>query len=77
MRNPSRVSPRGAEVFAITANGQRVRFDRLDPAPFAIDIGTSEKHLRAARIVAKCPKQCLAKALGGIGLGHNVRPHAA
>ena len=32
----------GAEVFAITANGQRVRFDRLDPAPFAIDIGTSE-----------------------------------
>jgi Ca2+-binding RTX toxin-like protein len=33
----------GAEVFAITANGQRVRFDRLDPAPFAIDIGTSEK----------------------------------
>ena len=33
----------GAEAFAITANGQRVRFDRLDPAPFAIDIGTSEK----------------------------------
>jgi Ca2+-binding RTX toxin-like protein len=32
----------GAEVFSITANGQRVRFDRLDPAPFAIDIGTSE-----------------------------------
>ena len=32
----------GAEVFAITANGPRVRFDRLDPAPFAIDIGTSE-----------------------------------
>jgi Ca2+-binding RTX toxin-like protein len=32
----------GAEVLAITANGQRVRFDRLDPAPFAIDIGTSE-----------------------------------
>ena len=26
-----------------TANGARVRFDRLDPAPFAIDIGTSEK----------------------------------
>ncbi len=32
----------GAEVFATTANGTRVRFDRLDPAPFAIDIGTSE-----------------------------------
>jgi hypothetical protein len=23
-------------------NGTRVRFDRLDPAPFSIDIGTSE-----------------------------------
>jgi Ca2+-binding RTX toxin-like protein len=33
----------GAEVFTATANGARVRFDRLDPAPFAIDIGTSEK----------------------------------
>jgi Ca2+-binding RTX toxin-like protein len=32
----------GAEVFTVTANGLRVRFDRLDPAPFAIDIGTSE-----------------------------------
>ena len=32
-----------AEVFTTTANGTRVRFDRLDPAPFAIDIGTSEK----------------------------------
>ena len=32
----------GAEVFSVTANGARVRFDRLDPAPFAIDIGTSE-----------------------------------
>jgi Ca2+-binding RTX toxin-like protein len=32
----------GAEVFTTTANGLRVRFDRLDPAPFAIDIGTSE-----------------------------------
>ena len=32
----------GAEVFTTTANGTRVRFDRLDPAPFAIDIGTSE-----------------------------------
>jgi len=32
----------GTEVFAATANGARVRFDRLDPAPFSIDIGTSE-----------------------------------
>jgi Ca2+-binding RTX toxin-like protein len=32
----------GAEQFTTTANGTRVRFDRLDPAPFAIDIGTSE-----------------------------------
>jgi len=33
----------GAEQFTATANGTRVRFDRLDPAPFSIDIGTSEK----------------------------------
>jgi Ca2+-binding RTX toxin-like protein len=33
----------GAEVFTTTANGTRVRFDRLDPAPFSIDIGTTEK----------------------------------
>ena len=26
----------------MTANGTRARFDRLNPAPFAIDIGTSE-----------------------------------
>ena len=32
----------GGEQFAATANGTRVRFDRLNPAPFAIDIGTSE-----------------------------------
>ncbi len=32
----------GAEQFTTTANGTRVRFDRLDPAPFAIDIGTTE-----------------------------------
>lgn len=32
----------GLETFTTTANGTRVRFDRLDPAPFAIDIGTSE-----------------------------------
>lgn len=33
----------GTETFTTTANGVRVRFDRLDPAPFSIDIGTSEK----------------------------------
>ncbi len=33
----------GAEQFSATANGSRVRFDRINPAPFAIDIGTSEK----------------------------------
>src|SRR5262245_32640716 len=33
----------GAEVFTTTANGTRVRFDRLDPAPFLLDIGTSER----------------------------------
>jgi Ca2+-binding RTX toxin-like protein len=33
----------GAEQFTETANGTRVRFDRLNPAPFSIDIGTSEK----------------------------------
>lgn len=32
----------GAEVFTTTANGTRVRFDRLDPAPFSLDIGTCE-----------------------------------
>jgi Ca2+-binding RTX toxin-like protein len=32
-----------AENFVVTANGTRVRFDRLSPAPFALDIGTSEK----------------------------------
>jgi Ca2+-binding RTX toxin-like protein len=32
----------GAEQFTTTANGNRVRFDRINPAPFAIDIGTSE-----------------------------------
>jgi Ca2+-binding RTX toxin-like protein len=33
----------GDESFTTTANGTRVRFDRLNPAPFSIDIGTSEK----------------------------------
>jgi Ca2+-binding RTX toxin-like protein len=32
----------GAETFTVTPNGVRVRFDRLTPAPFSIDIGTSE-----------------------------------
>jgi Ca2+-binding RTX toxin-like protein len=32
----------GAEVFTVTANGERVRFDRVNPAPFSIDIGTTE-----------------------------------
>jgi Ca2+-binding RTX toxin-like protein len=32
----------GGEVFTLTANGTRVRFDRLDPGPFSIDIGTTE-----------------------------------
>ena len=30
----------GAEQFTATANGTRVRFDRINPAPFSIDIGT-------------------------------------
>jgi Ca2+-binding RTX toxin-like protein len=33
----------GAEQLTATANGTRVRFDRVTPAPFSIDIGTSEK----------------------------------
>jgi Ca2+-binding RTX toxin-like protein len=32
----------GAETFTVTPNGSRVRFDRTVPAPFSIDIGTSE-----------------------------------
>jgi Ca2+-binding RTX toxin-like protein len=32
----------GSEVFTVTANGSRVRFDRLEPAPFSLDIGTTE-----------------------------------
>lgn len=32
----------GSEVFTITANGTRVRFDRVSPAPFSLDIGTTE-----------------------------------
>jgi Ca2+-binding RTX toxin-like protein len=32
----------GAENFTLSANGTRVRFDRLSPAPFSLDIGTTE-----------------------------------
>ena len=32
----------GVEVFTLTANGTRVRFDRTNPAPFSLDIGTTE-----------------------------------
>jgi Ca2+-binding RTX toxin-like protein len=32
----------GAENFTISANGSRVRFDRISPAPFTLDIGTTE-----------------------------------
>ena len=32
----------GAEVFTITPNGTRVRFDRTSPAPFSLDIATTE-----------------------------------
>src|SRR3954471_4583190 len=32
----------GTEVFSLTANGSRVRFDRTTPAPFSLDIGTTE-----------------------------------
>jgi Ca2+-binding RTX toxin-like protein len=31
-----------SEVFTATPNGTRVRFDRTSPAPFSLDIGTSE-----------------------------------
>lgn len=31
-----------SETFTVTANGNRVRFDRTDPGPFFVDIGTSE-----------------------------------
>ncbi|WP_165233699.1 calcium-binding protein [Aquisphaera sp. JC669] len=32
----------GSESFSVTPNGTRVRLDRLNPAPFSIDIVTSE-----------------------------------
>ena len=33
----------GAEAYTVTANGTRVRLDRVSPAPFFLDIGTTEK----------------------------------
>lgn len=33
----------GSEQFTATPNGTRVRFDRVNPAPFSLDIGTTEK----------------------------------
>ncbi len=35
----------GSEVFTIMANGQRVRFDRGNPDPFFLDIGTCESFI--------------------------------
>ncbi len=32
----------GAEVYTINANGSRVLFSRVSPAPFSLDIGTTE-----------------------------------
>ena len=32
----------GAETFTVMPNGTRVRFDRTTPAPFSLDIGTTE-----------------------------------
>jgi Ca2+-binding RTX toxin-like protein len=32
----------GAEVYTVVANGSRVRFDRVSPGPFFLDIGTTE-----------------------------------
>jgi len=32
----------GDEIFTVTANGTRVRLDRTNPAPFSLDIGTTE-----------------------------------
>lgn len=31
-----------SEIFTLTPNGSRVRFDRVSPAPFSLDIGTTE-----------------------------------
>ena len=42
----------GDEQYTVTANGTRVRFDRTNPAPFSIDIGTSESAQRSTRRAA-------------------------
>ena len=42
----------GAEQFTATANGTRVRFDRVTPAPFSIDIGTSREPRRSTPTAA-------------------------
>src|SRR5690606_33056197 len=39
----------GAESFSVVANGTRVRFDRLSPLPFSLDIGTVENLVLEAR----------------------------
>src|SRR5690242_9418997 len=31
-----------SEIFTLTPNGSRVRFDRVSPAPFSLDVGTTE-----------------------------------
>jgi Ca2+-binding RTX toxin-like protein len=33
----------GAEIFVVSANGARVRLERVDPAPFVTDIGSTER----------------------------------
>jgi len=33
----------GGEIFTATADGARVRLDRINPAPFSLDIGTTEE----------------------------------
>jgi Ca2+-binding RTX toxin-like protein len=38
----------GSEEFTATPNGTRVRFDRVNPAPFSIDVGTSENLVLSA-----------------------------
>jgi Ca2+-binding RTX toxin-like protein len=40
--NTTLIGGSGAEVFTATPNGTRVRFDRVTPAPFSLDIGTAE-----------------------------------
>ena len=34
----------GAEQFTLSADGSRVLFDRLDSAPFTLDIGDTSDH---------------------------------